>query len=175
MTLVYPPYLPLLQKLEQVYHQASWGGLVCTTLRWLHWLKWQMKWQISLSKNLPTKRNGNILKKMARFLLFWQVQNSKTSPKWQETCQKSVVRNYPNNGLSLFRLFLTQPDLSVENGLFRLKPTSGFLTQSKRSFFDSTFFDRVFRLGDPVKNLAKKVSLEKTIIEDCRFLGRFLH
>ena len=36
---------------------------------------------------------------------------------------------------------LTQSDLSVENGLFRLKPKSGFLTQSKESFFDSTFFD----------------------------------
>ena len=32
-------------------------------------------------------------------------------------------------------------DLSVENGLSRLKPKSGFLTQSKNSFFDSTFFD----------------------------------
>ena len=47
--------------------RASWGGLVCTTLRWRYWLKWQMKWQISLSKNLPTKRNGNIQNKV------WQV------------------------------------------------------------------------------------------------------
>ena len=38
-------------------------------------------------------------------------------------------------------LFLTQSDLSVENGLFRLKPKSGFLTQSKKSFFDLSFFD----------------------------------
>ena len=29
-----------------------------------------------------------------------------------------------------------QSDLSVENGLFRLKPKSGFLTQSKKGFFD---------------------------------------
>ena len=39
------------------------------------------------------------------------------------------------------RPFLTQSDLSVENGLFRLKSKSGFLTQSKKGFFDSTFFD----------------------------------
>ena len=36
------------------------------------------------------------------------------------------------------RPFLTQSDLSVENGLFRLKPQSGFLTQSKKGF--STHF-----------------------------------
>ena len=39
------------------------------------------------------------------------------------------------------RPFLVQSDLSVENGLFRLNPKSGFLTQSKKGFFDSTFFD----------------------------------
>ena len=44
------------------------------------------------------------------------------------------------------RLFLTQSDLSVENGFARLKPKSGFRTQSKKIYFDSTFFDRVFRL-----------------------------
>ena len=44
-------------------------------------------------------------------------------------------------------------DLSVENGLFRLKPKSGFLTQSKKGFFDSTFFDWDFRLADPVEKL----------------------
>ena len=32
-----------------------------------------------------------------------------------------------------------QSDLSVENALFRLKPKSGFLTQSRKGFFDSTF------------------------------------
>ena len=37
------------------------------------------------------------------------------------------------------RPFLIQSDLSVENGLFRLKPKSGFLTQSKKGIFDSTF------------------------------------
>ena len=41
----------------------------------------------------------------------------------------------------LVRPFLMQSDLSVENGLFRLKPKSGFLTQSKKGFFDSTCFD----------------------------------
>ena len=38
------------------------------------------------------------------------------------------------------RPFLIQSDLSVENGLFRLRPKSGFLTQSKKGFLDSTFF-----------------------------------
>ena len=38
--------------------------------------------------------------------------------------------------------FVRQSDLSAENGLFRLKkPKSSFLTQSKKGFFDSTFFD----------------------------------
>ena len=41
----------------------------------------------------------------------------------------------------ILRPFLMQSDLSVENGLFRLKPKSSFLTQSKKGFFDSTFFD----------------------------------
>ena len=35
--------------------------------------------------------------------------------------------------------FLMQSDLSVENGLFRLKPKSGFLTQSKRGFSTQLF------------------------------------
>ena len=43
--------------------------------------------------------------------------------------------------LLLPKPFLIQSDLSVENGRFRLKPKSGFLTQSKKGFFDSTFFD----------------------------------
>ena len=37
------------------------------------------------------------------------------------------------------RPFLMQSDLSAKNGLLRLKPKSGFLTQSKKGFFDSTF------------------------------------
>ena len=41
----------------------------------------------------------------------------------------------------LLRPFLIQSDLSVENGRFRLKPKWGFLTQSKKGFFDSPFFD----------------------------------
>ena len=45
-------------------------------------LKWQVKWQTSLSKTLPTKRNGNIHRiVLASFLLFWQVQMSKNLPK----------------------------------------------------------------------------------------------
>ena len=38
----------------------------------------------------------------------------------------------------LVRPFLMQSDLSVENGRFRVKPKPGFLTQSKKGFFDST-------------------------------------
>ena len=34
------------------------------------------------------------------------------------------------------KAILIQSDLSVENGLFRLKPKSGFLTQSIKGFFD---------------------------------------
>ena len=41
----------------------------------------------------------------------------------------------------LLRPILAQSDLPVENAHFRLKP----------SFFDSSFFDFVFRLGDPVE------------------------
>ena len=44
----------------------------------------------------------------------------------------------------LFRPFLTQSDLSVENGLFRLKPKSGFLTQ-------------LFRQDPPVEKSVEKV------------------
>ena len=43
--------------------------------------------------------------------------------------------------LAMLRPFLMQSDLSVEDDLFRLEPKSGFLTQSKKGFFDSTFFD----------------------------------
>ena len=55
--------------------------------------------------------------------------------------------------------FLIKSDLSVENGLFRLKPKSSFLIKpkkgflSKKGFFDSTFFDWGFRLADPVEKL----------------------
>ena len=51
------------------------------------------------------------------------------------------------------RPFLIQSDLSVENGLFRLKPKSSFLTQSKKGFLDSTCFDWEFRLADPLEKL----------------------
>ena len=37
------------------------------------------------------------------------------------------------------RPYLMQSDLSVENGLFRLKPKSGFLTQSKKGFSTQLF------------------------------------
>ena len=47
---------------------------------------------------------------------------------------------FSHKSLSL-RPFLTLSDLSIENGRFRLKPKSGFLTRSKKSFFDSTFCD----------------------------------
>ena len=50
--------------------------------------------------------------------------------------------------------FLIQSDFSVGNGLFRLKPKSGFLTQSKKGFFGSIFFDGEFRLADPVEKLS---------------------
>ena len=53
----------------------------------------------------------------------------------------------------MLRAFLIQSDLSVENGLLRLKPKSSFLLQSKKGFFHSTFFDGEFRLADPVKKL----------------------
>ena len=53
----------------------------------------------------------------------------------------------------IIRPFLMQSDLLVENGLLRLKPKSGFLTRSKKGFFDSTFFDWEFRLADPVEKL----------------------
>ena len=52
-----------------------------------------------------------------------------------------MARSTATGFLMLLRPFLMQSDLSVENGLFRLKPNSGFLTQSKKGFFDSTFFD----------------------------------
>ena len=46
------------------------------------------------------------------------------------------------------RPFFVQSDLSLENGRFRQKPKLGFLTQSKKSFFDLEF-----RLADPVEKL----------------------
>ena len=61
--------------------------------------------------------------------------------KWAE-CQRYLGTNIIRLWwLYYVRPFLMQSDLSVENGLFRLKPQSGFLTQSKKGFFNSTFFD----------------------------------
>ena len=40
------------------------------------------------------------------------------------------------------RLFLTQSDLSVENGVLRLKPKLGFLTVEKEQIFSTEFSDR---------------------------------
>ena len=69
------------------------------------------------------------------------------------------------------RPFLIQSDLSVENGLFRLKPKSGFLTQSKKGLFRLNFFStensdwriqsknstlQLIRLADPVEKLGRK-------------------
>ena len=45
------------------------------------------------------------------------------------------------------RPFLTQSDLSVENGLIRLKPKSDFPTPLKKGFFESIFFYWAFRRG----------------------------
>ena len=50
-----------------------------------------MKWQISLSKNLQTKRNVNIQKTLASFLLFWQVQISKKLAKIGKKLAKKKV------------------------------------------------------------------------------------
>ena len=72
---------------------------------------------------------------------------------------RSQTKNIPDKVPNVFRFigllgpFLTQSDVSVENGRFRLKPKSGFLKQSKKGLFDSIFFDRVFRLGNPVEKL----------------------
>ena len=51
-----------------------------------------------------------------------------------------------------------------------MKPKSGFLAQSKKGFFGSTFFDCVFRLGDPVEKVVffhwicqSKNSVEKVL------------
>ena len=59
------------------------------------------------------------------------------------------------------RPFLIQSDWSVENGLFRLKPKSGFLTNN---FFrlriptaGSSRKNRLFRLDPPVEKLSRKV------------------
>ena len=51
------------------------------------------------------------------------------------------------------RPFLTQSDLSVENGLFRLKPRWGFLTQSKKGWLFRLNF---FRLGFPTGGSSRK-------------------
>ena len=53
----------------------------------------------------------------------------------------------------LIMLFLIQSDLLVDNSLFRLKPKSGFLTQSEKGFFRLIFFHREFRLAGPVGEL----------------------
>ena len=50
------------------------------------------------------------------------------------------LRGFPRF-IQELRPFLTQSDLSVEKGLFRLKPEPGFLIQTKKGFFDSIFFD----------------------------------
>ena len=52
-----------------------------------------------------------------------------------------------------------QSDLSVENGLFRLKPKSGLLTQSKKGFFDSLFRLNFFRLRIPTGGSSRKTRL----------------
>ena len=69
------------------------------------------------------------------------------------------------------RPFLIQSNLSVENGLFQLKPKSSFLTQSKKRFFDSTFFDWEFRLADPVE----KVECFDCILQSKNSVGKVLH
>ena len=51
------------------------------------------------------------------------------------------------------RPFLMQSDLSIENGLFRLKLKSGFLRSRKRVFSTQ---QRVFRLDPPVGTLSRK-------------------
>ena len=51
------------------------------------------------------------------------------------------------------RPFLIQSDLSVENGLFRLKTKSCFLAQSKKGFFDSTFLTEFSDWGIQSKHL----------------------
>ena len=74
-------------------------------------------------------------------------QVATVSPK---ECGVQVLRDaFVSSFVANLRAFLTQSDLSVENGLSRLKPKSGFLTQSKKSFFDG-----VFRLGDPVEKVS---------------------
>ena len=52
---------------------------------------------------------------------------------------RDVIREHSDRYFVWVKPFLIQSDLSVENGLFRLKPKSSFLTQSKKGFFDSTF------------------------------------
>ena len=50
-----------------------------------------------------------------------------------------------HEGSVYVRQFLTQPGLSVENSLFRLKPKSNFLTQSKKRLFRLNIFRLSFR------------------------------
>ena len=74
------------------------GVVDCTTLRRRYWLKWQNETMADLTfQKLANEAERKYpKKKFASFLLFWQVQISKTLPNWQETCQnKSVVRNDP--------------------------------------------------------------------------------
>ena len=54
------------------------------------------------------------------------------------------------------RPFLTPSGLSVENGLLRLKPKSGLLTQYKKGFFDSTFFRQSFPTGGSSRRTQSK-------------------
>ena len=65
------------------------------------------------------------------------------------------------NSMSLYEypfilraMFLLSRICQSKNGPFRpfrLKPKSGFRSQSKKSFFDTGFFDCLFRLADPVE------------------------
>ena len=80
------------------------------------------------------------------FLSFFEKKkDGKTGAKKQQFWRFYFARQKKKIALHLshqiLRPFLMQSDSSVENGLFRLKPKSGFLTQSKKGFFDSTFFD----------------------------------
>ena len=53
----------------------------------------------------------------------------------------------------ILRPFLIQSGLSVENGRFRLKPKSGFLTHTVEKGLFRLNFCTEFRLGDPVEKL----------------------
>ena len=60
----------------------------------------------------------------------------------------------------MVRPCLTHTDLLVENGLSRLKPKSGFLTQSKKGFFDA-FLTHPFRLSFLTWGSSGKTQLKK--------------